>query len=69
MFNWLRKWRCKHCWEEFHPLGYQPDVRMRRCILCTQLYNRGVRGESGQIIPYGFHVRTKKALFGAIPKV
>ena len=65
MFKWLIKLRCTHRWEEFHPLSYQPYVLMKKCILCTQLYNEGVRGESRQIIPYGFHATTKQPLFGA----
>ena len=65
MFKWLIKLRCKHIWEEFRSLGYQAHVRMKMCIRCTRLYNEGIRGESGRIIPYGFHAVTKHPLFGA----
>ena len=65
MYRWLRTRRCKHQWQEFTPLGYQPDVRMKQCVFCHRLYNEGIRGEHGQIIPYGFHAITKQPLFGA----
>ena len=59
----MRFWH-QHQWEEFHPSMYQDHVRMKRCG-CGKVYHQGVRGECGQIIPYGFHALTKQPLFGA----
>ena len=59
----MRFWH-KHQYEEFQPPGYQEHVRMKRCA-CGKTYNQGVRGEHGQLIPYGFHAVTKVPLFGA----
>ena len=54
----------RHSWEEFYPTNYQAHVRMYKCA-CKKVYDQGVRGEHGQIIPYGFDADTGRPVFGA----
>lgn len=52
-----------HDWRIFHPLAYQANVRMRECVYCGKIRDRGVWGEYG-IIQHGFDAKTWRTLFG-----
>ncbi len=53
-----------HRWAVVHPIGYQDHVRVIRCETCGKELDRGVRGESDQIIHWGFDATTGRTLFG-----
>lgn len=62
---WQKLWH-SHIWEDYHPSYTQADVLQKRCTYpgCRLVYHQGVRGESNQIIPYGFSAKDGKSLYG-----